>query len=142
MRPLILNSAVLDAIEAADARARAKPIPWEVLQHIAVKKDATRVTLEDRMNDHFRPRSESVDLGFGYRVAVSYEEQPAGLVKHLSMSVDTPGNLPGQFAVMAIMKAFKIDAVEHAWLEEFEPGHSAVNVVVLVEPSDAVAGHA
>jgi hypothetical protein len=48
----------------------------------------------------------SIDLFHGFRVVYSLEEHPMGLCHHISISVDTPGKLPNEFAVQAIMDEF------------------------------------
>ena len=42
----------------------------------------------------------------GYRAAISFEQQPPGLCAHLSISVDTPGNLPSPESVEMIAEVF------------------------------------
>ena len=80
-------------------------------------------------------RAVSVLIPMGYRAAISFEQQPAGLIRHLSVSVDTPGALPNPIAVNFVLQAFGFDAIEagtsRIWTEEFQPGHSAVNIVQL-----------
>ena len=67
------------------ARVRAHPVPWDVLQRgIADRSGAVRI--EDRAAKHKRPSPEFVDLPFGYVVATSFEEQPAGVCLHVSVS--------------------------------------------------------
>lgn len=136
MRPLILDPDTLAAIKAAVERARAKPIPWETLRrHVPQQRESKRkLTLADRGDDRdWRPPSEQVLIAHGFRAAISFEEQPAGLIRHLSVSVDTPGRTPSMeaMALLAIAFGFRSFPVrmEQVWLEEFEPGHHAVNVV-------------
>ena len=137
LRVLILNDEVMSAITAADLLARAKPVPWVVLSHAVDATPTAYLRLQNR-SDLLVPRSEQVLIPVGYRAAISYEHQPAGLVKHLSVSVDTPGNVPGLEAFTAIAQAFGMEVgVEmpaRMWIEEFEPGHGAINLAQLVEP--------
>lgn len=139
VRPLILDPPTRAAIAAADARARAAPLPWAVLQEFVQFKDLPHVTLADRRGGE-PPRSEQVLIEYGYRAAISYEMQPAGLIKHLSISVDEPGKLPHPLAIQEIMAAFGIEQPDNAWLEEFDPGHEAINIVKVVGPSDVPSG--
>lgn len=77
---------------------------------------------------------------FGYRVVYSIEEHPykAGgiaLCRHLSMSVDEPGKLPNEYAIQEIMGliGFKNKLKQcKVWLEDYMPGHKAVNVVEII----------
>ena len=120
-------------IDAAVAYAEAHPLPWSVLRH-GVTKDVREVKLADRPPGFERPASEHVLIPYGYRAAISVEEQPAGFLHHLSVSVDRPGKVPSMAAVRMIAEAFGIKAWIKIWLEEFDPGHHAVNVLELYKP--------
>jgi hypothetical protein len=139
-RALLITPEIREACTAAVARARAHPIAWETLKQYAIPRDRDRghVTLADRAAPGFRPVSEGVKIPIGIRAAISFEVQPAGLCAHLSISVDRPGKLPHPAIVneLAGLFGFTLPVFEHSkiWVEEFEPGHEAVNVVELVEP--------
>ena len=107
------------------ARAKAKPTPLATIMAIRVEADG--VTLADRVPGF--PVPDHIMLGT-YRVAFGFEEQPAGIVAHLSISVPTPGKLPSALAIEMIAEAFGLpDTLKpDTWLEEFDPGHHAVNV--------------
>lgn len=85
-----------------------------------------------------KPVSSIVPLAFGFRANVSFEEQPIGLCMHLSVSTDLRDEkgqfgMPSEATLRAIAAAFgmRLDGTTEgmSWLEEFEPGHYAVNVV-------------
>lgn len=106
--------------------------------------DKEVVSLADRKPGSERSvASENVLIPFGYRAAISFEEQPAGIVRHLSVSVDTKGRVPSIPAVEMIAKEFgftKLDpSTTRIWVEEFDPGHMAINVVQIAAP--AQGGH-
>jgi hypothetical protein len=143
MSVLIIGVNEQDAIKAALARARKKVIPFDVLAATAIDQSTGVVTLEERRKgprgDFHRPISEQVLLPIGYRLAISYEEQPAGLCLHLSMSVDNkPGAAPHPTKFAAVLRACGIKEPGRTWIEEFtidgKPGGLAVNAVFLVEP--------
>jgi hypothetical protein len=70
-------------LKAAMARARAHPVPWEVLKRRITEQDGShRGHVEDQPFAHERPPAEFVDLPFGYVVAISFEEQLAGMCLH------------------------------------------------------------
>jgi hypothetical protein len=137
-RILIIDADAQARIAAALARAREKPIPWEELSAHLVPDHQHKVVIElaDRRSVPRRD-PEQVLLAHGYRAAITFEQQPAGLVKHLSVSVDTPGRVPNPPAMQMILQAFEFntDQLGHFWLEEFAPGHHAVNVAELVPPN-------
>jgi hypothetical protein len=119
-RALLIGPTEQAAINAAIERARARPIAFETVKAQAIEhKDM--VTLADRKKSigDARPQSEHVLLPIGYRAAISFEYQPFGLVRHLSVSVDTPGRVPNQPAMEMIAKAFgfTLEGVGQTWLE-------------------------
>lgn len=147
MAVLIIGTREKAEIAAAIALARRQPITLDFLRKHAVPHQAD-LTLADRPPPGFdRPRSQQVLIPYGYRAAISFEEQPAGMAMHLSVSVerDDPRLMPGVAQVAMIAEAFGID-FERArregtlWLEEYEPGRQAVNIVVITDPKPE--GHA
>lgn len=92
---LVLGLNEKAAIEMALKEARANVIPWEVLKDFALDDDRQPVVLGERRLG-FRPRSQPLALGT-YRAAVSFEEQPNGIFRHLSISAArNPKKLPGK----------------------------------------------
>lgn len=143
MRALIIGPEEKEHLRAAYERARAKPVPWETVKRAAAKMpnqgDAFQ-PLANRPPDWERPPSEMVELPIGYRVNISFEEQPAGILAHISISIDSPGNLPHIKAIMMIIDELGFDASKPdlAWVEEFlfndAPGGLAANMLFMVEP--------
>jgi hypothetical protein len=139
-RVLAIGEKERAAIKAAIERAAKRPITKEMLAAFHVKDAGAHLTLEMRKQQFGadwdkRPKSEFVNLPVGYLAAISFEEQPIGLCRHLSISVDKPGALPNPAAVEMIMKEFGCDHLLAApWIEEFEPGHEAINIVALSNP--------
>ncbi len=135
-RPLIITEAVRFEIWQALARADASPIPSETMRQFATLAAGVReLKLADRAPGLERPASEHVEIPIGFRAAISVEEQPAGMVRHLSISVDKVGRMPSEAAVMVIAEEFgMVPPFDGAWLEEFDPGHHAVNLLKLVVP--------
>jgi hypothetical protein len=140
MPVLIINDTVRRLANEMVARARAKPIPWSVMRDIAVDDARTLMALADRPADFDRSaaRPEHMLISDHYRCAFSVEEQPAGFVRHLSVSVPKPGKVPHIPAVQMLAELFGFSECPptrgHMWLEEFEPGHQAVNIAELIEP--------
>jgi hypothetical protein len=140
-RPLVLHNGVLRRIRQAVRSAERHPIPLEVIRAAAVEHleagetDQHRpVMLADRKAGYERPPSQHVIIPFGFRASISFEQQPAGLVRHLSVSVDEgrDGRLPSFTHVRMIANAFGFLSWDSWWEEEFEPGRFAVNVIELV----------
>lgn len=121
--------------------AKKNPVAFDLVRDHAMEPETRVLALKDRKPALVRPRSASIEIPFGYRAAFSIEQQPTGLVRHLSISVDTVGKCPHEAAVAMIAEAFgMMEPFDAVWLEEFDPGHHAVNVCKLVEPS--AVGHA
>lgn len=136
MSVLMFNDRVRRQIARALELARDQVMPWSIGQKIAIDDRADpkhELTLKDRKQDNPFPRSQHLELG-SYRCAISFEEQPAGLCRHLSVSVKKPGKLPNEYAIKMLAEEFGFTSGwpptrGRVWLEEFEPGHQAVNVL-------------
>ena len=138
MRALLIDDDLRAACRAAMDRARKRPITSETLDVLAsqVPQGKPNLALADLPPGFKRPRSEHVEIPMGYRAAISFEEQPVGLCKHISVSVDKPGSLPNIPAFTEICALFDVKFVVGGgrfWIEEFAPGHSAVNFVCPAE---------
>lgn len=136
MSILIIGDEERAAIKAAIERARSKPILWDQMKHAAIRGDTKPILeLADRMEGFSRPESEHVTLGL-YRAAISFEQQPAGLVRHLSVSSRKAGRVPGLEVMKMVAAEFGFTKFPpsqgQVWLEEFERGHHAVNAAELV----------
>jgi hypothetical protein len=147
MSILIIGIEEQEKIKEALAQARAKPMPLSVLQAIAIddrKKPSTKMALEDR-DRHGRLEevkkkypSYPVQLGM-YVAAISFEEQPNGMTKHLSVSSHRKGLVPNELAMQMVAEAFEFSGwppirPHRLWVEEYEEGHSAINLVEM-EPT-------
>jgi hypothetical protein len=97
-----------------------------------ISADGKVVESYKRKNIKNDPGVVIVHIKHGYRCAYSIEEQPAGLFKHLSISVDSKGKLPMPEAVQLIAVHFGVMPIASAWIEQFEPDHFAVNVISLI----------
>jgi hypothetical protein len=144
------------ALNDAMARARARPVTIQQIMKVAGEVDhfADTVTLADRARIPKLERlAQHVALPVGYQVSISFEEQPAGMCLHLSMSSGAPGKVPSPDAISMVLSAIGMDGgVQEIlnlrggriWLEDFlihgKPGGRAVNVVVVME--DGPVGHA
>ena len=100
-------------LKAAMARARAHPLPWEVLRRRITEQDGTNTGhVEDQPLAHERPPAEFVDLPFGYIVA---------MCAMIFSALDVPAE------------------ADDVWTEELlidgKPGGRTFNVVWLVEPA-------
>jgi hypothetical protein len=139
-RLLIVDDTARALIAGAITRARSRTIPMAQSMQMALKDhDGPVLRLSDRKPDApERPRPECLELFDGYQCAFSFEEQPAGIVRHLSIAVNNPGKVPMPAAVDQISKEFGFTDFPpvhgKVWVEEFRPGEFAVNVVELTEP--------
>ena len=136
VRALLIDDKVRAAIEQAIEKAAANPMSLELAEELAmnVPQGKLILNLDDRKNDIKRPESIHVDIPVGFRASITFENQPAGLCRHLSVSVDTLGSLPNMIAFDMIAEAFgfQAGAPRQMWVEEFSCGHEAINLVELV----------
>ena len=139
---LVINDENRAAIRKLIERARAKPIPIEVLKAAATPAKF-KVDLADRKPGFEQPPSEHIMLGT-YRATLSFEQQPAGLCAHLSVSSARTDKVPSPIAMQMVAREFgftgRFPEDCHVWTEEFDPGHYAINMLWIVVP--AQEGHA
>jgi hypothetical protein len=137
MSALFIGARERALIVTAIERARDKALPLTVVRKLAFAADKPTMTLADRPAGFKRPQAEIVELPVGYRANISFEEQPAGLCRHLSVSINRPGFLPSHeaFVMIALAFGFTAEAPGQVWIEEFRPGQSAVNMVQRDEPT-------
>jgi hypothetical protein len=142
MAMLLIGEAEQKRIAEMIIDARAHPIPLEVVRAGAAP-DKPVIKLEERKPGLERPPSQHMIFPGGFRAALSVEEQPGGLYSHLSISVirDQPGAVPSWQAVSMIAQAFNVPfPADRMWMEEFDPGEFAVNLLSLFAPRQE--GHA
>jgi hypothetical protein len=148
MSVLIIDETVRGAVAELIERARKRPLSWDKMRDVALeiakRDDQGMLDLTDRPANFERPPTEQIVLNEHYRCAFSFEEQPAGFVRHLSVSVPKRGAFPNVPAIEMIAELFGFTEFPptrgRIWLEEFEPGHHAVNIVEI--ESEREAGHA
>lgn len=135
MSALFIGPNESDALKAALARARTKPIPWPVLkQMLPIQRPGSLDIADRKPGAPERPPSEQVELPPGWTVAISVEEQPPGLLLHISIS-SPHQRLPHPEAVKLILAELGVtltDSLSH-WDEEFlvdgRPGGRAINLL-------------
>jgi hypothetical protein len=122
-------------LKKAIRQALVNPTPWEILKTGLNEEcqETDRITLADRKGIAVERHIEQVILPLGWRVAISCEEQPGGRLLHVSMSSPKKGFTPTDYAMLMLVEAcgYKSKDIARAWLEEFEPGWNAVNVLIL-----------
>jgi hypothetical protein len=144
MSVLLIGPEEKEMIATALQEARANPTPLEALMAVADGSPTFTLKLSDRKDpqkvEDVQRLYPSQQLMLGtYRVAISYEMQPAGMFKHLSVSSARKGKVPGPEVMQMVMEEFGFSGLpplrpHRIWVEEFEPGWEAVNVAEL-EPS-------
>jgi hypothetical protein len=139
MSVLVLGPNEKIAIQEAIARARNNPLPWEAVASVVGPSDTTTLDLDERNPgvEDVRRKYPSQQLMLGtYRVAISFEQQPAGMFRHLSISSIHKGRVPGLEIVIMVLEEFgfsgwPLQRPNRTWFEEFEPGWRAFNVIEL-----------
>lgn len=141
-------------IQAAIECARARPMPLEVLRTIGNSDSKSRLMLAERKAgaDAVREQYPAINVMLGtYRAAISFEQQPEGVARHLSVSSRAKDKVPGPEVMQMVCAAFgfskklcaaigrpeatilKPNRPVMIWVEEFEPGRMAINIVE-IEP--------
>lgn len=126
IRPLIIDESVRESIGSLLTYAEKNPITMDYLL--------------DQKNGEERPPGDFQEytriLPFGYRVVFTLELQPAGKVRHLSISVDEDGKLPNEIAVQEIMTLIGFQKQLRGCrvhLENISPKRQAINVIEIIK---------
>jgi hypothetical protein len=135
---VVMNDEVRETITKAVARAREKPTPW-VPELVDENQTDNLSKFEDRKPGvtELRQQYPSQHLLIGtYHAAISFEFQPAGLFRHLSVSSRAPGKVPGPEVMQMLAIEFGFSGwpptrPNRVWMEEYEPKRHAVNVLEL-----------
>lgn len=138
-------------VAAAVAKARAHVIPWDLMRDVAIddsaKPTGTLTLAERKPGSERRPASIAVQFPGGVVAAISFEEQPAGIIRHASFSSGRPTAKhllnPSLVAVLCRMFGFREfpPSAGRVWVEEYKPDHFAVNVAE-IDSERPMAGHA
>lgn len=138
MAVLIIGETEREQIAKLIAYAKAHPVLLETVREGAMA-DRSVLELKDRKPGFERPPSQNVVFPGGYRAAFSIEQQPPGLCSHLSISVEgraKKGMMPSEPAVKMIAEEFGVPyPADRIWIEEFDPGEFAINLVSLYAPT-------
>lgn len=141
---LLIGDAERREIADLIAYAKAHPVLFEQVREGALDPGKFGYSLADRKPGFKRPQSRWVLLPGNFRASYSVEDQPAGLCAHLSISVEgrrRKGMMPHPEAVKMIAEEFGMPFPgDKLWLEEYEPGEHAVNLLHLYAPR--AEGHA
>jgi hypothetical protein len=140
---LLIDHSVKAAI--ADAIATAPTVSRDMIEKISRMATLTPgegIRWEDRPPVVLgRPVSSRVRIPSrvgNFIATFSYEDQPVGMVAHLSISIDDerapPDAVPGPLVLEQISRAFDCWPPDQIFLEEFLPGRSCVNVLHIVRP--------
>ena len=120
MRALIIGPAEREKLQELDRRARAR-----IVDAKAAVEDSPEA--QRRSN-----QAQTIDLPVGFAVTLTYEHQPAGLFRHVSVSVDRPRKMPTPEAVDMILASLGMQPITHSarvWIETISPTLSAINLL-------------
>lgn len=138
MAVLMIGATEREQIAKMIAHAKAHPVLFEKMRDGIVDERAV-LELKDRKPGHERPPSAHIVFPGGFRAAFSIEQQPPGLCTHLSISVEgrtKKGMMPAEPAVQMIAEEFGVAyPADKMWIEEFDPGEYAINLVSLYAPT-------
>ena len=127
MNPLVIDQEVQEKIKKLIKHATNNPTSLETMMKLAQGEPVPA-----GLNADF-----TIDIPTAYAVTYTHEEQPAGMCKHLSISVHTKGRFPHPEAVQMLMNEFgftnnlyECAKAGSIWEEKFgEEQQSAMNIV-------------
>jgi hypothetical protein len=130
MRALIIDATAKQKLSSIVAYAKQNPVTIDLMQRIAsgiaqpVGDDINRIAF----------------LQEGFKVVFSIEQHLSGWFMHFSVSIDSPEKLPSPASVAALANHFAMPPSDecHKWIEQVEPGWSAINVLAPVQSDIAM----
>jgi hypothetical protein len=138
MAALIIGATEREKIAEIVSHAKAHPLLLSTVRELAIDGNKPLVKLEDR-KPGFCPQSQFIVFPGGFRAHFSVEQQPPGFCYHLSVGVEgrsKKGAMPHPDAIKMICEEFGVPfPAEKMWIEEFEPGEFAINLVSLYQPT-------
>lgn len=139
MLVLVMGEKQRVEIKAAVERAAKHVVSLEEVKRLAKHVSETKsggVTHQGKE----MPHTETVLIPQGFQVCFSFEMQPDGLCRHLSVGVEH--GVPHILAVGIIAEEFGFvdGAPRQFWTEEYEDGQLAINIVELVVHSEKKNG--
>ncbi len=102
MRVLAITPMVKQRIQDVVQYAKDNIIDINTIKRLAEAADGTYSPIGDNLQ-------RTMEIAMGYMVTFSIEEQPPGLFRHISVSVDGEGAAPNIEAVNIIMQEFGFD---------------------------------
>jgi hypothetical protein len=135
---LVMNAEARKQIAQAIEKARARPTPWVAPLADGSASDSY-LSFKDRPSGIAALRQEypSQHLMLGtYHAAISFEHQPGGLFRHMSVSAQQRGKVPGLEVIQMLVLEFgfsgwPLQRPGRVWMEEYERKRHAVNVIEL-----------
>lgn len=118
MSALVLGVAERDRINALRERAAAAPFSMAEMERRSRGFDPANP--KTRTTDSLPPEF-TIEIPRGFTVTYTIEEQPIGLCRHISVSVDTPGRLPNSHALAWLLEAFGFMCVKGGEPNQQEP---------------------
>ena len=133
MRPLVIGKDEREAIAKVVAHAKANVI---TRRDVLAAMEGVGEAPGDR-------EGFSCEIPMGFRAVFSVEDQPSGMVRHLSVSVDQKDKCPNPHAVQLLAVEFGfdgeiMDGSAMVWTEEIGPGRTAINVAQRIEEATDV----
>ena len=129
-----------NAIQRAIILAASLPVPLEVVVETRVPMPFAGYTTRPS-HPVVTQRAHLIDIG-NYAVLVAFEVHPEGTVRHISITEGDGGAIPCPLMSAVLCEAFAFSDFppEMVWVEEYEPGHFALNFAEFSGRS--AAGHA
>ena len=119
---MILSPKILKQIDAVRQYAEAHPVPFSDLMKMS---EGVMPPIGD--TDEY-----TVIDGGNFKAVFSIEEQPIGLLRHISVSTSV-GVLPDENMMSVLTKAFgfksEMKDMDSVWREEYAPGAFALNAI-------------
>lgn len=131
MTATVLDDAAIAALSALVDMAAADPISRAEMLGAHERSMTTKIAMVDERN-----RRQTITLPIGYTLTLTYEWQPIGMCRHVSIAPTTPEAIPGEDAIALIRHHLKFTPHD-SWIENMADGNRAWNAIQVIEDADA-----
>ncbi len=133
----MIGAAEKEAIAKLREHAETNPLTPETLERLSRGfNPADPSTRPAPQLEQFIPLNFNVEIPWGFKVTFTMEQQPVGLVRHISVSVDAPNRVPHPAAMQMLLEEFGFEnplgVEQQVYPEHYGKGLTSVNVLELV----------
>ena len=123
----VLNEAAIAALSSLVDMAAADPITRAEMLGAYERTLATRIAAVDERN-----RRQTITLPIGYTLTLTYEWQPIGMCRHVSIAPASTNSIPVEKAIALVRRHLDFTPC-NSWVEDMADGNKAWNAIQIID---------